>query len=321
MRPLVRAAGGHLQENSDGSWPLAKRFGDARDWFFANRLGLSIGWGLYSIPGWHPQHQLRARVSREEYSRLAQYWNPISFEPNAWLDLAQQVGMKYVCFTAKHHDGFCLWDTKLTSYNTMNTPCGKDIVGMLADACQRRSVPLCLYYSIADWHQPDYPIRLNELSPQTGEHSDPDKYVELVKGQIRELCTSYGPIHGIWWDMNQPQYVDPSISQMIRQLQPAAVINNRGFDAGDFDTPERGSDAEQTAAFDRPTEVCSSLGSESWGYRRDASGGTDDQLIKSIDRCMDRGANYVLKVGPLPSGELPPQSVAALQRLGKRYQG
>src|SRR5579863_5108322 len=132
---------------------LAPRFGDGRDWWFQKRFGMFVHWGLYAIHGYHEQEQWRLRVPRNEYVKLQQQWNPVKFDPDAWLDLAAQAGMKYVCLTSKHHDGFCLWDTKQTAYNTMNTPYGKDVVRMLSDACHRRGVPLCLYYSVADWHQ------------------------------------------------------------------------------------------------------------------------------------------------------------------------
>ena len=133
-----------------------------------------VHWGLYAIHGLHEQEQWRYRVPRAEYQKLAQQWNPVKYDPNAWLDLAAAAGMKYICLTTKHHDGFCLFDTKQTSYNTMNTPYGKDIVKMLADACHKRGVPLCLYYSIADWHQPNYPNqgRSHELPPQPGDQPD-----------------------------------------------------------------------------------------------------------------------------------------------------
>jgi alpha-L-fucosidase len=145
------------------------RFGDGRDWFFEKRFGLFVHWGLYAIAGWHEQHQWRGRVPREEYVQLAQQWNPVKYDPDAWLDLAQAAGMKYICITTKHHDGFCLWNTQQTNYNTMHTPYGKDVIKMLADACHRRRFPLCLNYSIADWHQPYYPNlgRHHELPPQS----------------------------------------------------------------------------------------------------------------------------------------------------------
>ena len=111
-------------------------------WFAEARLGLFVHWGLYALGGWHEQHQWRGRVPREEYVQLAQQWNPVKYDPDAWLDLAQAAGMKYICITTKHHDGFCLWNTQQTTYNTMHTPYGKDVIKMLADACHRRRFPL-----------------------------------------------------------------------------------------------------------------------------------------------------------------------------------
>ena len=297
------------------------RFGDGRDWFFEKRFGMFIHWGLYAIRGWHEQHQWRARVPRAEFVKLAQQWNPAKFNPHAWLDLLQETGMKYLCLTTKHHDGFCLWDTKQTAFNTMNTPYRRDILGLLADACHQRRVPLCLYYSIADWNHPNYPNqgRHHELEPQPQDSPAWGKYLEFLKAQVRELCSNYGEIHGFWWDMNVPQHKDPSINAMIRQLQPKAVINNRGFDDGDFGTPERDYEKDDATAFPRPTEACQSVGMESWGYRRDEDYYTDRHLMRSIDRYLARDGNYLLNVGPKPDGTIPKESTAILHRIGKWY--
>lgn len=303
---------------------MPQRFNDARDWFFEARFGMFVHWGLYAIPAWHEQFQWRRRVPRKEYEKLAQQWNPVRFDPDAWLDLAESVGMRYICFTTKHHDGFCLWDTKHTTYNTMNTPYGRDILGMLAEACHRRRFPLCLYYSCADWHHPNYPNqgRHHELDPQPGDDPDLLKYLEYLKAQVRELCTQYGQIHGFWWDMNVDRHVDPSINAMIRELQPAAVINNRGYDEGDFGTPERDFEAasDNALAFERPVEACQSVGTESWGYRRDEDYYTDRHLMRSIDRYLARGANYLLNVGPTAEGVIPDEAVAILKRIGAWYE-
>jgi len=299
------------------------RFGDARDWFFQKRFGLFVHWGLYSIAAWHEQYQWRMRVPRAQYAKLREQWNPIRFDPEHWLDLLQSVGMKYICLTTKHHDGFCLWDTKLTDYNTMNTPYGKDVLKMLADACHRRDIPLCLYYSCVDWHQKNYPNqgRSHELPPQPGDEPDLAKYLEFVKGQVRELCTNYGPIHGFWWDMNVDKHHDPSINDMIRKLQPAAVINNRGYDAGDFGTPERDYDStgEELLRFNKLTEANQSVGSESWGYRKDEDYYSDLHLLRSIDKYLARDANYLLNVGPMADGTIGPDETAILRRIGKWY--
>lgn len=301
---------------------LAPRFGDGRDWWFQKRFGMFVHWGLYSIHGFHEQEQWRARVPRAEYIQLVRQWNPVKFNPDAWLDLMGEAGMQYICLTTKHHDGFCLFDSKYTTYNSAHTPYGKDIVKMLADACHRRNVPLCLYYSIADWHHPNYPNqgRTHELPPQRGDQPDLAKYTAFVKDQIRELCTNYGEIHGIWWDMNVDKHVDPSISEMIRKLQPNAVINNRGYDQGDFGTPERDYEkASESLSFDHRTEACQSVGMESWGYRKNEDYYTDRHLIRSIDGYLARDANYLLNVGPMADGTIPEVSAGILRRIGKWY--
>lgn len=298
-----------------------KRFGDGRDWFFEKRYGMFVHWGLYSIPGWHEQHQWRARIPRNEYVKLAQQWNPTKFNPEQWLDLMEEAGMKYLTVTTKHHDGFCLWDTKQTWFNTMNTPYKKDVLGMLAEECHKRNIPLCLYYSIADWNHPNYPNqgRHHELPPQPQDSPDWGKYIDFLKAQVRELCANYGEIHGFWWDMNVPQYKDESVNAMIRQLQPKAVINNRGFDEGDFGTPERDYDnaAAEVKKFARPTEACQSVGMESWGYKKDEDYYSDHHLISSIDKYLARGANYLLNVGPTGEGVIPSDAEEILCRVGK----
>ena len=297
------------------------RFGDERDWFFDRRYGMFVHWGLYSILGWHEQHQWRGKVSRTEYVKLASQWNPKKFNPEQWLDLMEEAGMKYITLTTKHHDGFCLWDTKQTAFNTMNTPYKKDIIRMLSEACHKRKIPICLYYSIADWNQPNYPNqgRHHELPPQPQDSPDWDKYMAFLKEQVRELCTNYGDIHGFWWDMNVPHYKDPSVNSMIRALQPKAVINNRGFDAGDFGTPERDFDIATVDAkgFSTLVEACQSVGMESWGYKKDEDFYTDRHLISSIDRYLARGANYLLNIGPTGEGIIPTESAAILKRISK----
>ncbi|MCU1233344.1 MAG: glycoside hydrolase, family 29 (alpha-L-fucosidase) [Candidatus Solibacter sp.] len=317
--PLMQAG----RAQAPAELKIAPRFGDGRDWWFEKRFGMFVHWGLYAIHGLHEQEQWRYRVPRAEYEKLARQWNPVKYDPDAWLDLAAAAGMKYICLTTKHHDGFCLWDTKQTSYNTMNTPYGKDVVKMLADACHRRGVPLCLYYSIADWHQPNYPNqgRHHELAPQPGDQPDLMRYLDFLKAQVRELCTNYGELGGIWWDMNVDKHVDRSINDMIRKLQPKAVINNRGFDDGDFGTPERDyeTNGEELLTFAQRTEACQSVGSESWGYRKNEDYYTDRHLIRSIDKYLARGANYLLNVGPAPDGTIPERPSAILRRIGKWY--
>ena len=295
-------------------------FGDGRDWFLARRFGMFVHWGLYAIPGWHEQMQWRGVVPRDQYGLLKDQFNPVSFNPDAWLELMQASGMEYLCITTKHHDGFCLWDTAQTPFNVMQSPYGRDIIGAIADACHRRGVPLCLYYSIADWHHPNYPNlgRHHELpSALPGDRPDWDAYMAFLVAQVRELCTNYGTLHGFWWDMNVPELHDPSVNAMIRGLQPLAVINNRGFDQGDFSTPER--HVPDSRRFTKLTEACQSVGRESWGYRADEDYYTPSHLEHSIARMVAMGGNYLLNVGPKGDGTIPEASASLLRRVGSWY--
>lgn len=297
-----------------------QRFADGRDWFFNRSFGMFAHWGLYAIPAWHEQSQWRQDIPRGEYERLIQQFNPVAFDPDAWLDLLQEAGMEYLCITTKHHDGFCLWDTHYMDFNVMRSPYGRDIVGMLATACQRRGIPLCLYYSVVDWHHPNYPNqgRHHELpGPVAGDEPDWDKYMTFLRGQVRELCTNYGEIHGFWWDMNVPAHRDPTVNAMIRALQPKAVINDRGFDVGDFATPERR--VPEGGRFTTPTEACQSLGRESWGYRADEDYFARKYLLQSIDKVRAMGGNYLLNVGPRADGIIPAEQRALLQGIGSWY--
>jgi alpha-L-fucosidase len=307
------------------------RFGDGRDWFFERRFGLFVHWGLYALGEWHEQEQFRRPVPRDVYARQIERFNPVRFDPDQWLDLAEAVGMRYVTFTSKHVDGFCMFDSAHTEYKVTHTPYGRDVLGMLAEACHRRSFPLCIYYSVADMHHPNYPNagRSYELpEPAPGDEPDLDRYLAYVEAQVRELCTNYGTIHGFWWDANVMQHHDPRFSALIRSLQPNAVINGRGFDgqwpeveAGDFNTPERDYDRHgaELLAFERPTEACQAVGIESWGYRAEEDYYADAYLIRSLDKMMARGGNYLLNVGPKADGTFPEEAVRILRVIGDWY--
>jgi len=302
---------------------LAPRFGDGRDWWFRKRFGLFVHWGLYSIEGWHEQDQWRRRIPRADYVKLQARWNPTEFNPDAWLDAAQ--GCRHELHLPDDETPRRLLPLRLEAHrlHVGQIPYGQDLVRQLADACHRRNFPLCLYYSIADWHHPNYPNqgRHHELPPQAGDDPSLPKYLEFLKAQVRELCTNYGELHGFWWDMNVDKHIDRSIDDLIRQLQPKAVINDRGFDEGDFGTPERDYTKEGTISlsFSKRTEACQSIGIESWGWRTDEDYYTDRHIFRSIARYLARDANYLLNVGPLPDGTLPPVALGFLARTGTWY--
>ncbi|MDT8390731.1 MAG: alpha-L-fucosidase [Lentisphaeria bacterium] len=295
-----------------------------KEWFSRRRMGLFLHFGLYTIEGWHEQDQMRRRIPREEYVKLITRFNPTAWDADAIINLAREVGMEYACLTSKHHDGFCLWDTKQTDFNVMNAPYGKDIIREFADACHRRSFPLGIYYSVVDWHQPNYPNqgRHHEIPPQAEDRPDWDQYMAFLKAQVTELCTNYGEVRHWFWDMNVPEVQDPSVNALIRSLQPNIVINNRGFDEGDFGTPERnyGHDLDKAGSgFSRNTEACNSVGAQSWGYRKDESYYATSYLIQAIDEMMSNGANYLLNVGPDATGKVPDTAVRILREIGSWY--
>lgn len=299
---------------------MIPRFGDGRDWFFEKRFGMFVHWGLYALPAWHEQILWRGEITRREYEKLTAQFNPTAYDPQRWLDAAESAGMEYLCFTTKHHDGFCMWDTQETGYNVMNTPYGRDVLAMLAEACDRRGILLCLYYSLPDWHHRNYPNqgRHHEMfGPRPGDEPDAAAYLEFVRRQVRELLTGYGPVHAFFWDVNVAELHDPLINDMIRELQPQALINDRGPGPGDYSTPER--HVPPGREFAAPTEACQSMGRESWGYRADEDYYSHLFLMQSIDRILAMGGNYLLNVGPGADGTLPPQCVEGLERIGRWY--
>lgn len=283
------------------------------------RFGMFVHWGIYAVPAWHEQAQWRRHIPQAEYIKYKDLFNPAHFNPDQWLDLLQEAGMGYLCFTTKHHDGFCMWDTDCTDYKITRTPYGRDVLAMLAEACHRRNIKLSLYYSCPDWHHPN---SLNfggdhQLpAPNPGDHPDYVKYIDYVRAQIRELCTRYGEISQLFWDIS-PRLNIPDINALVRELQPGILINDRGFSPGDYSTPERG--VPEGAAFTRPTEACQSVGSQSWGYRENEDYFTPPFLIRCIDKIFCMGGNYLLNVGPKADGTIPQQSADILRTIGKWY--
>jgi alpha-L-fucosidase len=297
-----------------------QKFNDSRDIFFERRFGMFVHWGLYSIPAWQEQILWRQKWKRMDYEKLVRQFNPQGFNPDEWLDLAEEAGMQYIIFTTKHHDGFCMWDTKQTDYNIMNTPYGKDILGLLAEACHRRGFPLSLYYSCPDWHHKNCPNsgRHHEMfGPRAGDEPDLDKYFEFVKDQMTELCTRYGKLYQIFWDVNVTEYYNPAINEMIRSLQPGILINDRGPDKGDYSTPERSVPAGKH--FSRPTEACNAVGRESWGYKEDEDYYSHKHIMQSMDKILAMGGNYVLNVGPKADGTIADDNKEFLRTVGKWY--
>jgi len=292
--------------------------------FHSHRFGLFVHWGLYAIRGWHEQETWRWPVSRDEYGKYLQQFNPVNFDPEAWLDMAESAGMEYLVFTTKHCDGFCNWDSAHTDYTITHTPYGKDVLAMLAEACQKRNVPLGLYYSIPDMHHPTYPHADHPYefaAPLPGDTPDQAAYVEYVRAQTEELLTNYGPIHSWWWDANVMKVEDEGFHDFIRAHQPGILINNRGFGKGDFGTPERDWDesVDTLDHFEEPTEACQSIGLYSWGWKEDEDFYSDWHLQSSIGKILAKGGNYLLNAGPQADGSFQAEDHELLKRLGSWY--
>ena len=300
---------------------MIKRFNDQRDWFFEKRFGMFIHWGLYAVPAWHEQVLWRGHGwTRSKYEKLIHDFNPAEFDPDNWLDAAEAAGMEYLVFTAKHHDGFCMWHSDETDYTIANTPYGKDILSLLAEACHRRNIYLGIYYSLPDWHHPSSPNwgRHHEMfGPRPDDQPDEKVYLEYVRNQVKELLTRYGEIRAFFWDINVAGFHDPSLNDMIRELQPGAVINDRGPSPGDYSTPER--QVPDGLVFEQPTEACQSMGRESWGYREGEDYFSSKFLMQSIARIMAMGGNYLLNIGPDRNGKFPQECLTGLAKIGNWY--
>lgn len=287
--------------------------------FKEKRFGMFIHWGIYSLLGFHEQVQWIKELDAKEYQKNINLFNPTEYNPKEWVKLAKDAGMDYICFTTKHHDGFCMWDTKYTDFNIMNTPYGKDVLKELSEACEEAGISLSLYYSVPDWHHINYPNfgRSHELSePKEGDEPNEALYIEYVKNQIRELLTNYGKILSFFWDI-PPETKDASVNALIRELQPGIYINDRGYDDGDFSTPER--EVPEGESFTRLTEACDSVSSQAWGYRKNNDYYSNLYMTSNIDQIMARGGNYLLNVGPDELGRIPEGDKDAILGVGKWY--
>ena len=286
-----------------------------------NKLGMFIHWGIYALTELQDQAIIRYDMDRAAYEALAQQFNPVQYDPEKWVLLAKEAGMKYICFTTKHHDGFCMWDTKYTDYSIMHTPYGKDVLKMLAEACQKHGMLLSLYYSNPDWHHPcGYnPASTHQWMAVNKDKPDFDTYRTYIKNQITELLTNYGKIYTLFWDI-PPRIEDRSLNEYVRSLQPGIYINNRGFDEGDFATPEREYKQDQALSrFERMTEACNAIDAQSWGYRREADFYSYRHVLSAIDKIMARGGSYLLNIGPRADGTLDPTHAERIRRVGGWY--
>lgn len=285
--------------------------------FQDDRFGLFLHYGIYAVGGWHEQEQWRRGIPKDEYVRYAGRFLPAPDCVDRWLSLARDAGMTYVCFTTKHHDGFCLWDTAYTDYSVTHYT-GRDLVRELADGCAKYGMKLALYYSLPDWH---CPFSVNDgrhhrlPGPNEGDTPDEERYKQYLKAQIGELLTNYGKIDALFWDI-PADVTDESVNEYVRSLQPDILINDRGYSKGDYSTPERTVPSEP---FTGLTEACQSVGVQSWGYRADEDYYAHRFLMESVDKIMTKGGNYLLNVGPKPDGSIPEAAAESVRAVGTWY--
>ncbi len=254
-----------------------------------------IHWGPVSLKGTEIGWSRGAQIPIEEYDNLYKQFNPTRFNADEWVAVAKAAGMKYMVLTTKHHDGFCLWDTKQTDYNIMNTPFKRDVVKELAAACKKGGIAFGTYYSTCDWHHPDFPLT-SPGGKNEARKSDLDRYTEYLKAQTKELLTNYGPLFTLWYDV--PQKFDATrgagVINMARSIQPDIVINNRTGAKGDYDTPEQRIGGFQ---IDRPWETCMTI-CQQWAWKPDDKMKSLEQCLQTLIRTNGGDGNLLFNVGP-----------------------
>ena len=306
----------------------------ARQWFQDAKFGMFIHWGVYSVLGdgeWVMNNQ---HIDKKTYEKLPAFFNPIAFDAAEWVKTAKEAGMKYITITSKHHDGFCMWDTKLTGWNIVDkTPYGKDVLKQLADECHKQGIKLFFYYSQLDWYQNDYYPRGN-----TGHYSGrPEKgdwyaYLDYMDGQLTELLTNYGDIAGIWfdgwWDKKDADWRLNKTYSLIHKLQPSCLIGSNHHQAPkpgeDFQMFEKDLPGHNTTGFSGesevgqlPLETCETM-NHSWGFNlQDNNYKSTKDLIHYLVRAAGYNANFLLNVGPMPNGKIQPEFIKTLGEIGK----
>ena len=305
----------------------------ARAWFQDAKFGLFIHWGVYSVLGDGEWVMETRPINRADYAKLPNFFNPRQFDPAAWVTLAKRAGMKYITITSKHHDGFAMFDSRLTDWNVVaRTPYGKDVIGMLAAECHRQGIKLFFYYSQLDWHSEDYfPRGRTGHGAGRPDSGNWDAYLDFMDGQLRELLTNYGEIGGVWfdgmWDKPDAEWRLRRTYALIHQLQPQALVGSNHhktpFPGEDFQMFEKDLPGGHTTGFNPgqgvsalPLETAETM-NNSWGFNI-----TDDHykstagLIRYVVRAAGMNANFLLNVGPMPNGEIQPEFVERLAEIG-----
>lgn len=317
------------------------------EWYLHDRFGMFIHWGLYAIPARGEWVRSTEEITKEDYMQYFEEFNPVDYDPKKWAKAAKDAGMKYVVLTAKHHDGFCLWDTQTTDFKAPNTKAGRDLIREYVDAVRAEGLKVGLYYSIIDWYHEDFPHYGDQQHPMrnrpkySNENRDFNRYLTYMHEQVRELCSNYGKIDVLWFDFSYGKlrgeaWKATELITMVRSLQPDVIIDNRlecsgeGFGSlyecnptpyhGDFVSPEQIIPPEgirDVQGNPLAWEACFTMNNH-WGYC-----GTDVEfkpapmLIKKLVECVSKGGNMLLNVGPDARGNIPEESLHILAEIGR----
>ena len=331
----------------DSSYTPSPENLEARQWFSEAKYGLFIHWGPFSIPGSGEWVMNDRNITVKNYTRLMDFFNPIDFDASAWVKMAKDAGMQYITLITRHHDGFSMWNTRYSDFNSMHSPYKKDIVKLMADECHRQGVKLFLYYSLLDWRRDDYSWWTGRTGKGTGRtvHGKWEDYIQFMKDQLTELLTNYGEIGGIWfdgyWDQTAPEgaadrspRIDWHLNEiytLIHRLQPQCLIGDNHhltpFPGEDFQMFERDLPGEnksglsyQSPSQKMPLETCETI-NNSWGFNiTDTTYKTGEQLIHYLVKASGYGANLLLNIGPMPNGNIQPEFKERLAYMGKWLQ-
>ncbi len=321
----------------------------ALQWFREAKFGLFMHFGLYSILNRGEWVQLKEKIPVATYAKLKDRFNPAKFDPDFITDLALEAGMKYINITTRHHDSFSLFRTKQSTFNSLQSPAKKDLVGVLAEACQKKNLGICFYYSHGrDWRHPHAPnndcwggYARPEYDPQDpayayGKDHDLNKYVAFMKAQITELLTQYGPVASIWLDGistplskkgkkhslprqagNAPEFHTQELYDHIHSLQPQVLVSYKQGLLGteDFFAPEHRAHRDLSG---KATEICSTLQKKRWGCNKNTTHIGITAAWEKLVKARKAGANLLLNTGPLPDGSIHPEDIKTLKTMGKR---
>ena len=332
--------GSYAQEKK--IWNETKEEKESRlAWWTNDRFGMFIHWGTYSLAGRHEWVKKRERIDDETYQKYFDNFNPDLYNPREWAKLAKAAGMKYAVITSKHHEGFTLFDSKYTDYKVTNTPYGKDALKEWVDAFRAEGLKIGFYYSLIDWHHPEYTIDRNhplsanseEEYKELNKNRDMTKYREYLKNQVTEILTNYGKIDILWLDYSFPtgehgkgrdDWNSVELIKLVRQLQPEIIVNDRldlkeYWGGWDFTTPEQFK-VKEWPTYDGekiPWETCQTF-SGSWGYYRDEMTWKDNkQLLVLLIESVSKGGNLLLNVGPTGRGTIDYRAEEALLKMGE----